>query len=110
MYSGIFAELYSLRWRQYPNYSKTKPPAALAEHFTSEVFTKSQAYGRDKAKFSLVSGLYSQVLETTIIYYGGYAWAWEVAGKVLSYFGYGPEYQVRNGVSCMILYGMYTFN
>jgi STE24 endopeptidase len=94
--------LFTLRLRQYPNYSKTEPPAALAKHFTPDVFAKSQAYGRDKAKFSLVSGLYSQVLETAIIYYGGYAWAWDVAGKALGRLGYGPEYQVRN-VLCMIL-------
>lgn len=82
------------RFRQYPNYSKTKPPPALADHFTPEVFAKSQDYGRDKAKFSLVSGIYTQLLETAILYFGGYAWAWGVAGSILSYFGYGPEYEV----------------
>jgi STE24 endopeptidase len=72
-----------------------EPPPALADHFTPEVFAKSQAYGRDKAKFSLFTGIYSQILESAIIYFGGYAWAWGVAGKVLNKFGYGSEYQVN---------------
>ena len=88
-------DVWCSRLRQYPNYSKTEPPPALAEHFTPDVFAKSQAYGRDKARFSMFSGVFSQILETAILYYGGYAWAWEFAGKVLSYYGYGPEYQVR---------------
>ncbi|KAF8576739.1 hypothetical protein K439DRAFT_1397128 [Ramaria rubella] len=84
--------------RQYPNYSKTEPPAALTAHFTPEVFAKSQAYGRDKAKFSLVSSFYSQILETAILYYGGYAWAWDLAGTLLSRYGYGSEYQIPQSI------------
>ncbi|KIJ40265.1 hypothetical protein M422DRAFT_32316 [Sphaerobolus stellatus SS14] len=93
--------------RQYPNYSKTKPPPALANHFTADVFAKSQNYGRDKAKFSLVSGIYSQLLETAILFFGGYAWAWGAAGSVLAYFGYGPEYEIPQSIVwAAILYAM----
>lgn len=83
------------RLRQYPLYSKTEPPALLAEHFTPEVFNKSQKYGKHKAKYSLVSGLYRQILDTVQIQSGlFYPWAWKAAGQVIGYFGYGPEYQV----------------
>ena len=68
--------------RQYPLYSKKEPPKALAEHFTPEVFAKSQVYGKDKAKFALLSGLYKQVVESALLQYGCYALAWDVAGKV----------------------------
>ena len=81
--------------RQYPLYSKKEPPKALESHFTPEVFAKSQAYGKDKAHFALISGLYKQILETVLLQYGGYAWAWEVAGQLIARFGYGKEYEVH---------------
>ena len=82
------------RLRQFPLYSKDEPPAILAAHITPEVFKKSQQYGRDKAKFSLVSGLYKQCLDSAILQLGFYAWSWSVAGKILLNAGYGPEYEV----------------
>lgn len=82
------------RLRQYPLYSKTAPPPALANHFTPDVFAKSQAYGKDKARFSLVAGLYKQTLDSAMLHYGLYAWAWQVGGHILARFGYGPEYEV----------------
>lgn len=44
--------------------------------------------------FSIISALYGQIVETAIIYYGGYAWAWDIAGILLSKLGYGPAYEV----------------
>jgi STE24 endopeptidase len=82
------------RLRQYPLYSKTKPPTALANHFTPEVFEKSQKYGKDKAKFALFSGLYKQCLDSSFIQWGFNAWSWDVAGRILYKFGYGPQYEV----------------
>ncbi|KAA1475322.1 hypothetical protein DENSPDRAFT_932277 [Dentipellis sp. KUC8613] len=85
--------------RQFPLYNKTAPPAVLADHFTPEVFEKSQKYGKHKAKFSLVSGLYRQVLDTVQIQSGlYYPWAWRVAGEALQKFGYGPEYQITQSI------------
>lgn len=90
--------------RQYPLYSKTEPPALLAEHFTPEVFNKSQKYGKHKAKFSLVSGLYRQVLDTVQIQSGlFYPWAWKAAGQVIGYFNYGPEYQITQSLVFVIV-------
>lgn len=84
-----------LRLRQYPLYSKKAPPPALKEHFTDDVFQKSQAYGKDKARFSLFSGLFKQVLDSVFLHYGIYAWAWTVAGNLIAKLGYGEEYEVR---------------
>lgn len=81
--------------RQYPLYSKKTPPAALAEHFTPEVFEKSQKYGKHKAKFSIVSGLYKQFIETFQLASGiYYPWVWKASGQLLGLAGYGPEYLV----------------
>lgn len=88
----VFTSLYSLR--QYPLYSKTEPPKLLAPHFEPGVFEKSQNYGRDKAKFALLSGLYKQCLDSIMLHYGFYAWSWSAAGQLLAKFGYGSEYEV----------------
>ena len=66
----------------------------LAEHFKPETFKKSQAYGKDKAKFSLVSGLYKQVIDSLFLHYGLMAWSWRIGGKIIAKLGYGPEYEV----------------
>lgn len=54
-------------------------------------------YGKDKAKFAFVSGLYKQTLDSVMLQFGFYAWAWRAAGGLLAKVGYGPEYQVRFG-------------
>ncbi|KAG8684614.1 hypothetical protein FRC08_013600, partial [Ceratobasidium sp. 394] len=87
-----------LIFRQYPNYSRPHPPAALREHFTDEVFQKSQRYGRDKARFQVVSKLYSQLLETGMIVFGAFPWAWGTAGNILAKYGYGPEYEITHSI------------
>ncbi|KAG7085603.1 hypothetical protein E1B28_003154 [Marasmius oreades] len=80
--------------RQYPLYSKTEPPPALAKYISKEDFKKSQDYGRDKAKFLLVSKIYSQLLESIMVQYGFYAWSWKLSRQLVGRFGYGPEYEI----------------
>ncbi|KAJ6558170.1 hypothetical protein B0H19DRAFT_1028813 [Mycena capillaripes] len=69
--------------RQYPLYSKTEPPAALAAHIGASDFQKSQKYGKDKAKFALFSGFYKQCLDSIILHFGFYAWSWDFTGTVM---------------------------
>jgi STE24 endopeptidase len=82
--------------RQYPLYSRPEPPAVLANHFKGDVFDKSQKYGKDKAKFALLNGLYKQILDSAMLQFGVYAWSWDVAGRCLARFGYGSEYEVSS--------------
>ncbi|KDQ12633.1 hypothetical protein BOTBODRAFT_34349 [Botryobasidium botryosum FD-172 SS1] len=84
--------------RQYPLYSKEAPPPQLAAHFTPEVFAKSQRYGRDKARFSIVSGFFSQTLDWMLIQYGAQAWAWEAAGKLLHAVGYTGSLEIPQSI------------
>ena len=91
-WSVTLFEKYLLR--QYPLYNKTEPPAVLAPHFKDDEFKKSQAYGKDKAKFPIFSGLFKQLLDSAMIHYGFYAWAWGAAGQFLARFGYGRQYEV----------------
>lgn len=57
-------------------------------------FRNSQVYGRDKAQFSLVTGLLKQAIDSAMLHYGFYAWAWDMGGKFIGRFGYGTEYEV----------------
>ncbi|KAI9436819.1 peptidase family M48-domain-containing protein [Russula earlei] len=85
--------------RQYPLYSKVAPPAVLADHFTLEVFEKSQKYGKHKARFSIVSGLYRQFITTIELASGFYyPWIWRTSGRLLGLAGYGPEYLISQSV------------
>jgi STE24 endopeptidase len=89
--------------RQYPLYSKTEPPAVLKGHFSSEVFEKSQKYGKDKAKFSIFAGLFKQCLDSVMIQFGCYAWAWDISGKVLARFGYGGQYEILQSIGFSVV-------
>ncbi|KAJ7641525.1 peptidase family M48-domain-containing protein [Roridomyces roridus] len=89
--------------RQYPLYSKTEPPPALATHISAADFEKSQKYGKDKAKFALLSGLYKQVLDTVMLHFGFYAWSWTAAGSLMARFGYGSEYETVQSIGFVLL-------
>jgi STE24 endopeptidase len=91
--------------RQYPLYSKTEPPAVLAAHFGpgTDTFEKSQKYGKDKAKFSIFAGLFKQCLDSAMIQYGFYAWAWATAGRILARFGYGTEYEIVQSIAFAVV-------
>lgn len=79
-------------------YSKTKPPASLANHFEAGVFEKSQNYGKDKAKFALFSGIFKQLLDSFMLQSGFYAWSWGVSQNIMTNIGYGQGYEVRKTI------------
>ncbi|EAU83492.1 metalloendopeptidase [Coprinopsis cinerea okayama7 len=83
--------------RQYPLYSKTAPPPALKDSFEPGQFEKSQAYGKDKAKFALFSGLYKQLVDSLLLQFGFYAWAWRISGVLLSAVG-KEGYQILQSI------------
>lgn len=76
----------------------------LKDHFSQEVFDKSQKYGKDKAKFALASGLYRQVMDSAMLQYGMYAWAWEAGGRFLTKVGYSTEHEVSKSAHDDILW------
>lgn len=83
------------RYRQYPNYSKPKPPPELAAHFPDDKFKEGQKYGASKAKFSAFSLLYNQIIESAVIVFDVYPKFWTLAGVLLAKFGYDSSYEVR---------------
>ncbi|EJT98151.1 hypothetical protein DACRYDRAFT_118896 [Dacryopinax primogenitus] len=94
--SSLFETLILLR--QLPNYSKPAPPSSLADHFPLETYTKSQAYGRSKALFTLTKTVWGMFEGTLILYSDFYAWAWSASAGVLAYFGYGGEREIAQSI------------
>jgi len=84
--------------RQYGNYSKQEVPPALKKHLEKETFEKSQAYGRDKARFSFLSSLYHQIITSISIHYDVYAWAWATAANIQAYVRPGSTSQMLQSI------------
>ncbi|KAM0329751.1 hypothetical protein ACHAPQ_006617 [Fusarium lateritium] len=72
-----------LTLRQYRVLQKTSPPAVLSKEVSQEVFDKSQAYGRAKAKFEIVNGLYSQVQNIAFMHFDVLPKLWSWTGDLL---------------------------
>lgn len=77
LWSVYLFETY-VAWRQYQLYSLTTPPAALEKHVSMDDFHKSQRYGRDKMRFSLVSDAVMHVVNVLGVVYNltAHTWAW----------------------------------
>lgn len=83
----------SCRTRQIPLYSKP-PPAELVEDQSPEEIAKSQAYGRDKAWFSLANLAFDHAVGVALVWFNGFAHLWNLSGRLL-----GPNWSggVRPG-------------
>ncbi|KAK4223536.1 peptidase family M48-domain-containing protein [Podospora fimiseda] len=72
--------------RQYRVLQRTKPPAVLQHEVSQEVFDKSQAYGRAKAKFTLVNNLYGQLQNLAFYHFDILPKLWSWSGDLLLRF------------------------
>lgn len=80
----VFESFLSLR--QYQVLQKKKPPKTLEDEISQDVFDKSQAYGRAKAKFGFVSGLISQIQNVLFIQYDILPKLWGLTGLLVARF------------------------
>ncbi|KAH6611428.1 hypothetical protein Trco_001448 [Trichoderma cornu-damae] len=80
---GQFAFESFLTLRQYRVLQQPKPPAVLAKEVSKDTFDKSQAYGRAKAQFSLVSGLWGQVVNFAFVQLDVMPKLWSWTGHLL---------------------------
>ncbi|KAI9660868.1 MAG: hypothetical protein M1829_006433 [Trizodia sp. TS-e1964] len=78
-----------LSYRQYRVLQQKKPPKVLEAEVTQEVYDKSQAYGRAKAKFGAVDGLYGLAQSMGFYYYDVLAKLWAITGVWMIH--YAPE-------------------
>ncbi|KAI9704122.1 MAG: hypothetical protein M1836_006983 [Candelina mexicana] len=95
-----------LSLRQYRILKQKKPPKTLEGEVSQDVFDKSQAYGRAKAKFGAVSSLYGQIQNVGFIYYDILPKLWGLTG-----FWLGSYLPVRfQGEIPHTLVFFFTFN
>ncbi|EME39248.1 hypothetical protein DOTSEDRAFT_75093 [Dothistroma septosporum NZE10] len=77
---GEFALESWLLYRQYRVLHRKTVPAQLKQEVDQKTFDKSQAYGRSKAQYTFVEGLFGQVKNYVTIQYDWLPWLWSVAG------------------------------
>lgn len=95
-----------LSYRQYKVLCGTKIPQALKAEIDQKTFDKSQAYGRAKAKFGFVSGLFSQCVEMAVLYYNVYPRLWEVTGSWIANYAPGRfSGEITHSLVFMFTYG-----
>lgn len=75
-----------LSLRQYQVLNNTKPPKVLEQQVSHDVYTKSQAYGRAKAKFEFWNGLYGQIQNILFIQFDVLPKLWSWTGDLLVRF------------------------
>lgn len=100
----VFESLLSLR--QYRVLQQTKPLKTLQDEVTQEVYDKSQAYGRAKAKFGFVSNLYGLITNIAIYQYDILPKLWAITGNWMA--SYAPD-RFSGEISHSILF-FFTFN
>lgn len=70
--------------RQLKAISRPKPPAALAEAFTHDLYKKTQAYSLDKWWYSFAHGVWGLAEVLLVVSAGGLPWAWAASGHALA--------------------------
>lgn len=77
----LFEEFLS--YRQYQVLKKSKPPKVLEAEISQETYDKSQEYGRAKAKFGFIKGLYGQIQNIAFIHFDVLPKLWSWTGDLL---------------------------
>ncbi|KAK3684977.1 peptidase family M48-domain-containing protein [Podospora appendiculata] len=72
--------------RQYRVLQQTKPPKVLELEVSQEVYDKSQAYGRAKAKFGAFHSLYGQIQNIAFYHFDVLPKLWSWSGNLLLQF------------------------
>ncbi|KAK5113893.1 hypothetical protein LTR85_010426 [Meristemomyces frigidus] len=81
-----------LSYRQYKVLQRTTVPPQLKHEIDQKTFDKSQAYGRAKAKFGFVSGVWGQIKNYIVIQYNAYPYLWALTGTWLLKYA-SPRFQ-----------------
>ena len=76
-----------LSFRQYRVLQRTSPPKTLKNEIEQKTYDKSQAYGRAKAKFGALTGVFGIAQELATIYFDILPKMWDITGSWLSRYG-----------------------
>lgn len=98
-----------LSYRQYKVYRDTEDvPDQLEDYIDEETFEKSRRYQVDKTKFGFISGLYSQIESSLILWFFGIPLLWNCAGTVNKHFGYDETHEIKQSMVFMILSTLFS--
>ncbi|CAH1764735.1 1230_t:CDS:2 [Entrophospora sp. SA101] len=99
-----------LSYRQYLKIKEPKPPKSL-QHIEEVIkkFSKTQEYSLDKARFSFVSTLISQIQSTWIIVFDILPWLWSLSGDWLVYAGYEKDYEITHSLVFTVVFILMTY-
>ena len=104
---GEYALESYLSWRQYQVLKRTTIPKQLKNEIDQQTFDKSQAYGRAKAKYGFVSGLWGQLKNFVVINYDVYPKLWAITGLWLTQYAPG---RFQGEITHSLLFGFtYSF-
>ncbi|KAI7370903.1 hypothetical protein D0865_11771 [Hortaea werneckii] len=102
---GEFCLETYLQYRQYRVLQRKTIPPQLKNEIDQKTFDKSQAYGRAKAKFGLVQGIWSQIKNIAVIKYDMMPLLWAATGTFLA--NYAParfQGQITQGLAFAFAY------
>ena len=99
---GVYVFETYVSWRQYRMYSRTAPPPALAGHVSADDFRKSQRYGRDKMRFSMVSDAVMHVVSLVSVNYNASAHMWGWGGELLRWLRVAPSEQALSAAHMLV--------
>ena len=101
----VFEEFLALR--QYRVLQRKKPPKTLEDEVSQETFDKSQAYGRAKAKFGFVNGLFDLVQSFAVLYYDLLPRIWSWTGTlVTAYLPAGYSGEIPHTLAFIFTFGL----
>lgn len=85
--------------------AQTEPPAKEISLLdaTLEKFDKSRAYGLDKSTFGFVSGAYSQVEATALLFLGYLPFMWTLSGRALAALGVDATNEIYLAIMLLTL-------
>ncbi|GIK03616.1 hypothetical protein Aspvir_007689 [Aspergillus viridinutans] len=93
-----------LSFRQYKVLQRTKPPKVLENEVSQKVYDQSQAYGRAKAKFGFISGLYGQIQNLAFIYGDVLPKLWGLSGLLLARY-FPSRFQGEISQTLLFIFG-----
>ncbi|ORY23813.1 peptidase family M48-domain-containing protein [Naematelia encephala] len=79
-------------------------PTELVEHLPRETFDKSQAYGRDKTRYSLIKKVFDQILSVLLIQFGLFTKMWDWSGVCITKLGLSDDRIITRSLIWTIIY------
>ncbi|CAD5110784.1 DgyrCDS150 [Dimorphilus gyrociliatus] len=78
--------------------STEKVPREVEQIMDQTTFSKARLYQIDKATFGFYHGLFSQIENSVILWYGGLPFVWYYSGKLLAGYGFDSTHEIKQSM------------